>query len=142
MYAELREERLNPLHRMKLLKRVGVLEEMLTWQGANPKEIPFKDLKAHVQAPHNDDALENKYRKRIKNRATAIRAYCVQCQGGDTAGVRECAAVTCPLHPFRMGKDPLRGWDIPKVEMPDLEDGEDDSVLEEGDEGNEADARE
>ena len=141
MYAKLREIE-NPLLRMKQVKRIDALETMLSWQGANPKEIPFKELKAHVQAPHNDDPLENKYRKRIKNRATAIRAFCVQSMGGDTAAVRECPALTCPLHPFRMGKDPLRGWDIPKVDMPPIEgEDEDDGLFEEGDDGNDADAK-
>lgn len=86
--------------------------------------------------PDRDDGpIENKYRAAIKNRATAIRAYCVGCMGGSVSDVRDCTSLTCPLHPFRMGKDPLRGWDIPKVEEIELpEDGDDIEGFEEGDE--------
>ena len=140
-YRELPEARGVP--RLKLLKVIDRLEQRLAWQGANPKEIPFDDLKEHIQYPSTDDPIENKYKARIKNRATAIRAYCVSCMGGDTVAVRECASMTCPLHGFRMGTDPLRGFDLPKaapVEIPD--DDEADDIFEEGDDGDESDATE
>jgi hypothetical protein len=114
---------------------------MLDLQGANPKKVPFDILKEHVSSPspHHDD-VEVKYKKRIKNRATAIRAFCVACQG-EVAGVRTCPSVTCPLHPFRMGKDPLRGYEMPPAEEILIED-EDELVgeFEEGDDGSDEDA--
>lgn len=39
----------------------------------------------------------------------AIRAKCVDCCGGSTAEVRKCIAVTCPLWPMRMGRNPFYG---------------------------------
>lgn len=36
----------------------------------------------------------------------AIRARCLECSGGSTAEVRECVIPSCPLYPFRMGKNP------------------------------------
>jgi len=36
----------------------------------------------------------------------AIRRRCVDCSGGSLAEVRACKCDTCPLHPFRMGKNP------------------------------------
>lgn len=33
----------------------------------------------------------------------AIRRYCVECSGGNTAEVRRCWAKECPLYPFRKG---------------------------------------
>jgi len=37
----------------------------------------------------------------------AIREKCVECQGGARKAVRDCAA-DCPLHPYRMGRNPNR----------------------------------
>lgn len=37
----------------------------------------------------------------------AIREKCVECQGGARKAVRDCA-VECPLHPYRMGRNPNR----------------------------------
>ena len=136
LYEEL--ENLAGIKRLKLLKEINELEQTLDWQGANPKHVDFTEIKEHVQSPRGDsDIIEKKYRARIKNRATAIRGYCVECQGGFIAGVKDCVAVTCPLFPFRMGKDPFRGWELPKPfiepEMP--EDEEDVGEFEDGDEG-------
>jgi hypothetical protein len=36
----------------------------------------------------------------------AIRQKCMDCQGGNAAEVRRCEATTCPLHPYRMGRNP------------------------------------
>ena len=36
----------------------------------------------------------------------AIRRRCVDCSGGSLAEVRACKCETCPLHPFRMGRNP------------------------------------
>lgn len=35
----------------------------------------------------------------------AIRAYCVECSGGNEAEARKCVSVKCPLWPFRMGSN-------------------------------------
>jgi len=48
-----------------------------------------------------------KYRARIKNPMTAIRAFCVECMGGYHFEVKNCTAKKCPLLPFRMGKNPF-----------------------------------
>ncbi len=43
----------------------------------------------------------------------SIRQFCIGCVGGSVNGrkplkmVRECPATLCPLHPFRMGKNPF-----------------------------------
>jgi hypothetical protein len=141
MYERLPETR--GLAKLKLQKQLNRLEQTLAWQGANPKELPIGELRAHIHESSGDDALTAKYRAKIRNRATAIRAMCVMCMGGDTAGVRQCPSITCPLHPFRMGKDPLRGYEMPKAEMPEIEDDEDDTgAFEEGDDGDDKDASE
>lgn len=139
LYAESRNET-NFVLRAKLMVRADILEVQLSLQGANPKKVPFEMLKEHIHGRYDDDAAVNNYRGRIKNRATAIRAYCVGCMGGDVAGVRYCESLTCPLHPFRMGRDPFRGFDIPKLELPDFEEDDDTGEFEEGDDGSDADA--
>ena len=130
--------------RLKLQETVNHYEQSLSWQGANPKKLPIDELKEHITAADPSyDSQTNVYRKRISNRATAIRAFCVSCMGGDVSYVRSCASITCPLHAFRMGKDPLRGYDLPKPTVvllieTDEDDGPD--YFEEGDDGDEKDA--
>lgn len=36
----------------------------------------------------------------------AIRKKCLDCSGDSHKEVRECIISDCPLHPFRMGKNP------------------------------------
>lgn len=40
---------------------------------------------------------------------SAIRAKCVDCCGGSPGEVRKCTAVSCPLWPMRMGRNPFYG---------------------------------
>lgn len=40
--------------------------------------------------------------------AKAIRAYCLSCCCESSLEVKLCPAEECPLHPFRMGKNPFR----------------------------------
>jgi hypothetical protein len=42
-----------------------------------------------------------------KNPVKAIREFCLECCGDSSAAVKECTA-TCPLHPFRFGRNPYR----------------------------------
>lgn len=135
MYAELDDA--DGIERLRLLKKIDTLDFRLEHQGANPKKIDFELLRDHIRASVSfDDAATNKYREKISSRATAIRAMCVHCQGGYLPGIKECASITCPLHPFRMGKDPLRGWQPPKhtaIELP-VDDEDDIDEFEDGDE--------
>ncbi len=124
--ADLRDaanEAPNFIEATKLNRRADQIDEQLMYQGANPKKVPFKDLRDHIRSPvASEDGVTNGYRAKIKNRATGIRAYCVGCMGGELVGVRECLSVTCPLHPFRMGKDPFRGFELPEVADIEIED--------------------
>lgn len=37
----------------------------------------------------------------------AIRAHCVQCGGGSYSEANKCTATSCPLWPYRMGRNPF-----------------------------------
>ena len=37
-----------------------------------------------------------------------VRAKCLDCASGLPGQVRNCAVTTCPLWPYRMGKNPFR----------------------------------
>lgn len=112
----------NPIKRLKLRKKAERLEYMLSWQGANPKEIDRTELRQVNTQPLHEDATSDKSRAAVKNPRTAIRAYCVSsCMCGQPSLVRECTSITCVLWPFRMGADPFRGYELPKVEEPELE---------------------
>lgn len=75
-----------------------------------PKGMRVQDLLAMVRVPNNPgDNVERTYRERIKSPLTAIRAWCVESQGGSPKAVRECKNMSCPLWSFRMGKNTWRG---------------------------------
>ena len=42
----------------------------------------------------------------IRSPIKAIRAKCLDCTCGQAQEVRGCTIDTCPLHPFRFGKNP------------------------------------
>lgn len=44
----------------------------------------------------------------MKNPVKAIHAFCVDCMGGHESYIKTCTTETCPLHPFRIGKNPYR----------------------------------
>ena len=44
----------------------------------------------------------------MSNPLHAIREKCIDCCCGGLAEVRECSVERCPLHPYRMGKNPFR----------------------------------
>ena len=43
-----------------------------------------------------------------KSPLKAIRAKCLDCCCGQSAEVKNCGIIRCPLHPFRMGNNPFR----------------------------------
>lgn len=47
-----------------------------------------------------------RYKDRIKNPKSAIRAMCVECSGGSLKEVQMCTVVKCALYPFRLGQNP------------------------------------
>lgn len=38
----------------------------------------------------------------------AIRKKCLECAGGRPKETRECETATCPLYPYRLGRNPRR----------------------------------
>lgn len=48
-----------------------------------------------------------RYKDKVKNPKTAIRAKCVECSGGSLKEVQLCPVTECALHPFRMGLNPF-----------------------------------
>ena len=44
----------------------------------------------------------------ITNPVKAIRAFCLDCCGGNSGFVKDCPALRCALYPFRLGKNPYR----------------------------------
>ena len=76
----------------------------------DPDALNVSDIVTALRTPYNpDEHGEIRYRARVKNRGTAVTAYCYDCQGGSRKAVTECASVKCPLWGFRFGSDPFRG---------------------------------
>ena len=55
-----------------------------------------------------NEELRDKYpgiaKKALKQPLSAIRLFCLECQGGSLSEVKECICKDCQLYPFRMGK--------------------------------------
>jgi hypothetical protein len=134
----------NPIKRLKMQKRYSLIQYRLDWQGANPKELDLGELKEVCNQPMHEDAIVDKYRARVKSPATAIRAFCIDCQGSSVIAVKDCTEMTCPLWNFRMGKDPLRGFELPPYIDPlsDSSDEDEDVINEEEDDLDDEDSEE
>lgn len=90
--------------------------------GANPKEVPVQYVRWCLQHPLSDDFLSKEQRERIDSPIKGIRAFCMNCQGNDAAGVRQCASVNCPFWCFRMGTNVFSGrLGTSEAEMTDAE---------------------
>lgn len=121
---ELAEEEKRFEESYALEQRIAALATTVHFRGEDPSTIPLDILKYMMQsAPdRNDDAVTLQYRARNKSKAPAIRAKCVRCMGGQPALVRECSSLNCPLWPFRMGTNPLRGVVPPPKSLVDISD--------------------
>jgi hypothetical protein len=60
--------------------------------GRDPRQVPLAEIR---QLQHPETPLR------------AIRAYCIDCSGGNAAEARKCTAVFCPLWPMRMSANPF-----------------------------------
>lgn len=68
------------------------------------------EMPAGADAPLDDDEDEGDDDGTGKKRSPlkAIRQKCLDCSGGSWHEVSLCWAETCPLYPFRFGKNPFR----------------------------------
>ncbi len=51
------------------------------------------------------------YEYRMGNKRISVkvfRKFCLECMGGRSDLVSECDTISCPVHPYRMGKNPAR----------------------------------
>jgi hypothetical protein len=139
------EEAPNVMTKLKLKRELEISEDTLRYAGKDPRIVPVEALDRMRRAKQPmDDLTTANYREKIKTRASSIRAFCVDCQGGEIKGVRECEAMNCPLWPFRMGTDPLRGKvrDIVMDEAPLVDETGEIIIEEEDTDDDEPDAKE
>lgn len=62
--------------------------------GKHPENVDISEIEA---AGHTNTPL-----------AKIIRKNCLECCGFQASEVRKCVATTCPLWPYRMGKNPFQ----------------------------------
>jgi len=71
----------------------------------------MRDRKKKVKPETIDSAASDemriiaKYKARISNPLSAIRAHCIECMGGGVHEVARCTSVDCSLHKLRMGQN-------------------------------------
>ena len=79
---------------------------MSTYDEQNLREDEFEEDMDLIDNELNEDGEGNK--EEIKSPLKAIRAFCIDCMGGQVREVKLCPSQICPLHAFRMGKNPYR----------------------------------
>lgn len=52
------------------------------------------------------DAIIARYKEKVVNRKSAIRAHCVECMGGSVGEIARCTSYDCALWHYRMGDNP------------------------------------
>ena len=68
-----------------------------------------QNLRADEFEDDMEDLIDNELNENeIKSPLKAIRAFCIDCMGGQVREVKLCPSQICPLHAFRMGKNPYR----------------------------------
>ncbi len=92
---------------------VATLSELANrYGGLNPSTVTGADLRSLVLRSHTPGDIEDRVRARIiqgnSTVLSAVRAKCHDCCVWQPTEVTRCVAVTCPLWPFRMGKNPFR----------------------------------
>lgn len=79
---------------------------MSTYDEQNLRVDEFEDdMEDLIDDELNEDGDEA---EEIKSPLKAIRAFCIDCMGGAVREVKLCPSQICPLHAFRMGKNPYR----------------------------------
>ena len=79
---------------------------MSTYDEQNLREDEFEEDIDLIDNELNEDGEGNN--DEIKSPLKAIRAFCIDCMGGQVREVKLCPSQICPLHAFRMGKNPYR----------------------------------
>ena len=79
---------------------------MSTYDEQNLREDEFEEDMDLIDNELNEDGEGNN--DEIKSPLKAIRAFCIDCMGGQVREVKLCPSQICPLHAFRMGKNPYR----------------------------------
>ena len=79
---------------------------MSTYDEQNLREDEFEEDMDLIDNELNEDEEGNN--EEIKSPLKAIRAFCIDCMGGQVREVKLCPSQICPLHAFRMGKNPYR----------------------------------
>lgn len=51
---------------------------------------------------NKEDLFKNYQGEKFDNIHEAVRAYCIECSGGDKTEVKQCTCYKCPLYMFRL----------------------------------------
>ena len=85
-------------------------------------------------SPESAAYVIKKYRDKVRNPLTAIRAKCIECCNGSPGLVKECHLTKCALHAFRMGHNPFHSKAIAAAQRREGEAHGEDGGEEEADE--------
>lgn len=104
----------NPPRRRIVKKSITVTVRAPVKRGTlgNKPIIPI--IPSRVRNPEDGEltgdgarTIIERYKAKVKNPLTAIRAKCVECSGGYLKEVANCTIPKCALYPFRMGINPF-----------------------------------
>lgn len=61
----------------------------------------------YLDPEESQEKTVQRYKDRVRNPMTAIRAFCIECMGGYLGEVDKCTSDGCALYKFRKGKNPF-----------------------------------
>ena len=94
---------------MRLASKIKTAVIRALYGSGDPKDMPMHHMRHALENPISENFVNPLQRKSIDGPLRGIRVFCLECQGGDPALVRECAAINCPLWAFRMSANPFFG---------------------------------
>lgn len=95
------------VHAFKLEDELRTAIIRMLFGDYDPKDVSADVMRHARENPIHDDFANVNMRKAMSSPMDGIRTFCTECQGNDIVGVRECAAINCPLWSFRMKSNPF-----------------------------------
>jgi hypothetical protein len=94
---------------MRVREKLKTCVIALCYGSDDPADVPIDYIRHSLKFPLYGSDLSSEQAAGINSPVRAIRMMCVNCQSGNVAMVRQCAAINCTLWPFRMGHNPFSG---------------------------------
>lgn len=105
---------------------------MSTYNNDNQSLLDNNDFEDEMEDENMEEEIEGVSAEEIKSPVKAIRAFCIDCMGGAVREVKMCPSKICPLHAFRMGKNPYRKRELSPEHLAKLQEAREKAMVSKG----------